>query len=129
MGGAGDLLEVADDRPLRRLVVVRRDDEDRVDAELRRLLRQVGGVAGVVRAGTGDHRRAVADLVHGRPEEIELLGVAQRRRLAGRPADDEPVGAVLDEEGRELAEPVEVDRAVRTERRHHRGDHGAEHVE
>jgi hypothetical protein len=126
--GPGDLLEVADDRPLGRLVVVRRHDEDRVDAELCRLLRQCCGVPRVVRAGTGDHLGATADLVHGYPEEIELLGVAQRRRLAGRPANDEPVRAVLDEERRELAEPVEVDCAVGTERRHHRGDHGAEHL-
>ena len=54
VGGAGDLLEVADDRPLRRLVVVRGHDEDPVDAELRRLFRQGRGVSGVVRAGTRD---------------------------------------------------------------------------
>ena len=58
-------------------------------------------------------RRAVADRFDRRPEEVELLLVGQRRRLAGRAADDEPVGAVVDEERRELAEALEVDRAVR----------------
>ena len=120
---------MADDRPLRRLVVVRRHNEDAVDAELRRLAREVDGVARVVRACAGDHGRAVADRLDSRAEELELLLVAQRRRLAGRAADDEPVGAVLDEKARELTEPLEVDGPVHAERRHHRGDHGAEHVD
>ena len=81
----------------------------------------------VVGARSGDDRRAAADRVHGRAEEVELLAVAERRRLAGRPADDDPVGAVLDEEGRKLAESLEVDCAVRPERRDHRGDDGTEH--
>ena len=45
-------------------------------------------------------------------EELELLVVGERRRLAGRAADDDPVGAVLDEELRELEEAVEVDASV-----------------
>jgi hypothetical protein len=122
-----DLLHVADDGPLRRLVVVRRDDEDPVDAEPRRLAREVHGMGGVVGAGAGDHRRAVADRLDGRPEEIELLVVGQRRRLAGRAADDETVGAVVDEERRQLAEPLDVDRPVRAEGRDCRGDDGTEH--
>ena len=50
----------------------------------------------------------------------------QRRRLARRAADDEPVRAVVDEERRELAETVEVDAAVRAERRRDRGEDFAE---
>jgi hypothetical protein len=38
VGVRGDLLNMADDRALRRLAVVRGDDEERVDAELVRLL-------------------------------------------------------------------------------------------
>ena len=82
----------------------------------------------VVGARAGDHRRAAADFVHGDAEEVELLAVAQGRRLAGRAADDDPVGAILDEERRKLAESLEVDCAVRPEGRDHRGDDGAEHV-
>ena len=121
--GGRDLLEVAHDRALRRLVVVRRHDENPVDAELCRLARQVDRVARVVRAGAGDDARALAHRFDRRPEEIELLLVGQRRGLAGRAADDEAVGAVVDEKRRELAEALEVDRAVLLERRHHRRDH------
>ena len=113
VGSGRDRLEVLDDRPLRRLVVVRRHDEDAVHAERRRLLREMDGMRGVVRAGAGDDGRALADgLARGREEE-ELLLVAQRRRLAGRAADDDAVRAIVDEIRREVAEAVDVDRAVR----------------
>ena len=81
----------------------------------------------VVRAGAGDHARAAANCFHGRAEEVELLVVAQRRRLSRRPADDDPVGAVVHKERREFAEALEVDGAVRPEWRHGSGDDGAEH--
>ena len=70
VGGGRDLLEVADDRALRRLVVVRRDDEDPVDAELGRLFRQVDGVACVVGAGAGDDGGALPDRLDRCPEEV-----------------------------------------------------------
>src|SRR5581483_4695176 len=123
VGARGDLLEMADDRALRRLRVVRRDDEEAVDAELLRTLRQLRRVARVVRPGPGDDRRAVADGVTRRGEELQLLVVRERRALARRAGDDEAVGAVVDEELRELAELLEVDGAVRTERRHDRRQH------
>ena len=82
---------------------------------------------GVVRAGPGDDRRAAAEGFDRGLPELELLAVAQRRRLARRAADDDPVGAVLDEELRQLAEAVEVDASVGTERGHDRGEDLAEH--
>ncbi len=78
------------------------------------------GVRRVIRAGAGDDGRAVADRIACGGKEEELLLVAQRRGLARRATDDEAVGAVVDEEGRELAEAIDVDRSVRRERRHHR---------
>ena len=61
VGGSRDRLEVRDDPALRRLVVVRRHDEEAVDAERVRLLGEVHGVGGRVRARAGDDRRAPAD--------------------------------------------------------------------
>ena len=90
----GDRLEVPDDPAQRRLVVVRRHDEEAVDAELVRPLGQVDRVRGRVRAGAGDDGRAVADLVDGGLVQLEALVVRERRRLARRPGDDEPVRAV-----------------------------------
>ena len=59
VGRRGDRLEVLDDPARRRLVVVRRDDEEAVDAELVRALGQVDRVRGRVRARAGDDGRAV----------------------------------------------------------------------
>ena len=127
VGVRGDLLNVAHDRALRRLVVVRGDDEERVDAELVRLLRELRGVVRVIRARAGDDGCAAADSLHGGGEELELLVIRERRALPCRAGDDDAVGAVVDEIDRKLAELVEVDRAVGAERRHDRGQDFAEH--
>src|SRR5439155_8548381 len=77
--------------------------------------------------GAGDHGCSVADGVDRDPEELELLVVREGWALAGRARDDKAVGAVVRELVREPGEAVEVDRAVRTERRHDRGQDLAEH--
>src|SRR5581483_9626251 len=74
-----------------------------------------------------DDGGAVADGVEGGGEELELLLVRQRRRLAGRAEDDDAVAAVLDQVPRQLAEPPVVDGAVRLERRDDRRQDLAEH--
>ncbi len=124
----GDRLDVLDDPARRRLVVVRRHDEEAVDAELVRLLRQVDGVARVIGPGSGDDGRPVADGVQCGLVEREALVVGECRRLAGRPRDDEPVGAVVDEVGRQLAELRDADGAVGVERRHAGGQDLAQHA-
>ena len=82
VGGLGDRLEVRDDPALRRLVVVRRDDEQRVDAERGGLLGEMDRVRGRVGAGAGDDGGAVADRFDRGAEEVEPLGVGQGRALA-----------------------------------------------
>jgi hypothetical protein len=118
---------VGDDPARRRLVVVRRDDEEAVDSELVGRLRQVDGVLGRVRAGARDDGRAVADGVDRRLPELEALAVGERRRLAGRPRDGEAVRAVLDEIRAERPEALEVELARRVERRDDGGQDLAEH--
>ena len=125
---AGDLLEVRDDPALRRLGVVRRDDEERVGAELVRPLGEVDGVRRRVGAGARDDRGRVADRLDRRADELEPLLVGQRRALAGRAGDDDSVRAVLDEVAREFLERVEVDRPVLAERRHDRRQDVSEHA-
>ncbi len=71
----GDLLNVPDDRALRRLVVVRGDDEVGIDAELICTLGELRGATGVVRARAGHDACAAADGIHGSCEELELLVV------------------------------------------------------
>ena len=118
---------MADDRALRRLVVVRRDREDGVHAEIVRLTGQLDRVRGVVRPGVGDDAGPVADRLHGGGEELELLLVGEGRSLPRRAGYDEAVGAVLDEVDGEAPEAVHVDRPVLVERGDDRGQDFAEH--
>ena len=97
VGRPGDLLVVAAQAAPVGLVVVRGDREDRVGAQRGRALGHVAGVARVVGAGAGDDRRALGALAGGELDEPQVLLVGERRRLAGRPADDEAVGAVARE--------------------------------
>ena len=77
VGRRRDRLEVRHDPALRRLRVVRRHDQEGVDAELVRLLGQVDRVARVVGAGAGDDGRPVAHLVERRGVELEALLVGE----------------------------------------------------
>ena len=123
-----DRAEVLHDSALGRLVVVGRDDEEPVDSGPVGLLGEMHRVGGGVRAGAGDHGRPPADLVDGRLPQLDLLLVRERRRLAGGGADDDPVGAVVDQLGAELAEPLDVDSPVRVERRDDGGQDLSEQV-
>jgi hypothetical protein len=128
VGGSRHRLEVGHDPPLGRLVVVRRDDEDAVDAERVRLRGQVRRVRRVVGPGAGDHGRTLADLVERRLEQRQALRVRERRRLARRAGHDETVRSLVDEMARERAECPQVDRPLRRERRGDRGQHLAQHA-
>jgi hypothetical protein len=122
-----DRLEVLDDSPLRRLVVVRRHDQEAVDADLVRRAGQVDRMRSRVRARSGDHRRTATERVDRDAEELESLVVGEGRALPGGPRDDDPVGAVLDEVLRKFAEAFVVDRAVVLEWRDDRSQNLAQH--
>ena len=122
-----DRLEVLDNAARRRLRVVRRDDEEAVDADLVSLLREVHRLGGRVRTGAGDHGRPFSDGADGDAEELEPLVLRERRRLARRARDDETIRAVVDEMVRKRCKAVEVHRAVLAERRDDGGQDLAEH--
>ena len=84
VGGVGDGGEVRDQPGLRRLVVVRRDDQQAVRARLCGRLGQLDGVRGVVGADAGDDAGPVADRLEHGPEQ---LGPSRRRVVVG----DSPV--------------------------------------
>jgi hypothetical protein len=69
----------------------------------------------------GNHDRTVADRLERGGDQPGALLLRERRRLTGRAVDDDPVGAVVDEELAELAVAVVIDRPVRVEGRHGRG--------
>ena len=117
----GDGLEVLDDPACRGLVVVGRDDEEAVDADVVRLARQMDGVRRRIRSRACDQGGTAVERVHRDAEELEPFVVGQRRALPRRPGHDEAVGAVLHEVLGELAEPLVVDRSVRLEGRDDRG--------
>jgi hypothetical protein len=118
---------VRHDAPLRRLVVVRRHDEEAVDAELVRLLRQVDRVRRRVGSGACDDGATARSDVDCGPIERHALGVGKGRRLTGCPGDDDAVGAVVEQEAAQRAEGLDVDRAVLAKRRHDRGQNLAQH--
>ena len=109
--GGGDGAEVGLEAGLRRTVVVRRHDEQAVDAGGGRPLAELAGVAGVVAAGAGDERH-VDGGAHRRPE-VDLLVVRERGRLAGGAGQHEPVAAVVDEPAGQAHGAVEVERRRR----------------
>ena len=126
VGRVGDGREVCGQPPLRRLVVVRRDDQQPVRADARRGLGEVEGFRRRVRADAGDHLAVPADRLGDRAEQIDLLGVREGRRLAGGSSRDDRVRSVRDEPARELLRPVEIEPVIVTERGDHRGDEGSE---
>ena len=88
---------------LRRLVVVRRDQQAGIRAGILRELRQLDRFARRVRAGAGDDRDALGGALHHSAHDVDVLFDAQRRRFAGRADRDDAVGAVVD---------VELDQAI-----------------
>jgi hypothetical protein len=69
-------------------------------------------VARVVRAAAGDDRGLAAELGDGDRDQAPVLVVGERRRLAGRAADDDAVRAVRDEVPEERGERLLVDAAA-----------------
>jgi hypothetical protein len=126
LGGVGDVLEMGHEAALRRLVVVRRDDDDPVGAGLLGGLGQLEGLGGRIRPGAADQLALAPDRVTDRAEQVGLLLVGKGRRLAGRAHDEDRVGAVVREPGSELLRAVEVDTVIGPERRDHRGDDRSE---
>jgi hypothetical protein len=86
----------------------------------------VDGVARVVRARARDHRAAGGLVLHRQLDDPQVLLVAQRRRLAGRPGDDDPVRARRADVLLDGHERVLVDAAVGVERGDDRGEDGTE---
>ncbi len=85
-----DRLEVLVEALLGRLVVVRRDDQHRVGARLLRVTGEVDRLAGVVRAGAGDHRHPALrpSRCRSRPPACARRGSASGSRRWCRPAPD-----------------------------------------
>ena len=127
VGGAGDLLVVADDPAAAGPVVVGVDRQQRVGAELGRALGQVDRVARVVGPDAGDDRAAVAHLL-ARP------GAIMPRCSSSVSVDASPVVPQTTRPSepwstRWLHQPdgcVLVDASVGVERRHHRRQDRAE---
>jgi hypothetical protein len=122
--GVGDEPEVGEHAGLGGLVVIRRDDHDRVGAGLLAGLVELHRVGGLVGAAAGDDLRpagrdGLADL-----DELELLRVGERAGLAGGGGDDDAVGAGVDDVVDVLLDSWPVHLAVGGER----GDQGDQHL-
>src|SRR6478735_8992670 len=123
LGHRGEVVTQAD---LAGLVVVGADEQHAVDADLLGLAGQLHRVGGGIGADPRDDARAVTDRVLHGAEDLTVLGHRRGGALPGRPADDDPVVAVVDEMRRDPSGPLEVDAAVLVERGGHRGEEAAE---
>jgi hypothetical protein len=95
-------------------------------------LRQMDAVCCVVGARTGDDPGTVADRLEHRAQQRDLLVVGGGRRLSRGARQHQAIAAGVDEVGGEPGRCIGVQRPVRLERSHHRGQHGAQsggHVE
>src|SRR6185437_6657359 len=81
--GVVDGLEMLIEALLRRLVVVGRHHQHRVGAGLLGVAGEFDGLHRVVGARAGDDRHAPARLIDADVDDVAVLGVAQRRALAG----------------------------------------------
>jgi hypothetical protein len=117
---------VVQDAGLPGLVVVGRDQKQRVGAELLGLLGQLDAVGRRVAADAGDHGRLVTDGVLDDTQDVAHLGHAAGRALPRRAAHHDAVMAVLEEVVGDRRRAVQVDGAVVGERRRHRREHPPE---
>ena len=100
--------------------------QQRVRTDLGGALGEVDRVAGVVRSDAGDDRALAPHLLDGEADHPEVLFVVERRRLAGRAADHQPVRAVLDQVVHQRDGGILVDVPVGVERGDHRSQDRAE---
>jgi hypothetical protein len=122
---------VAVEHSLIRAVVVRSDDKGGIRAQAGGPSRRADRGDGVVRAGAGDDRHPSAggmfrDGFDGGGDDAVALLDRECRRLAGRPARNEAVDSGEDLPAHEPAQRPVVERAVRREGRHQRGQRAAE---
>ena len=113
IGRVCDRREVLDESLRSRLVVVGRDEQKRVGADLTGVPRESDRVIGVVRARARDDRDASGDPLDTVADALAVLLVGERRRLAGRSADDDGVGRIRDLALDHLAELLIVYLVVR----------------
>ena len=110
----------------------RRQDEHGIGAAGHDLLRQPGGLARRRGAGADDDRDVGRDHLAHDLDQADALGAVERRRLAGRAADDDRPHAGGGELAGEGRRAVEVDLAVVVEQRHegdaHTGEDGNGHA-
>ncbi len=88
--------EVSDETRLARLVVIAGDGENGVGAGRLGEARKLDRLGRRVRPGAGDDRDAPRRRFDAQIDEATVLGVAQRRRLAGGAAGNEAVRPGLD---------------------------------
>ncbi|MCY1238009.1 hypothetical protein D9M72_507270 [compost metagenome] len=121
-----DRTEMLIDAFLCRLVVVGRNDQQRIGAGRLRVTAKVDRLFGAVRASSGDDRNAPFCNVHGHFDQPLVFGMRKGRALAGRPAGHYAVAAFRDLPLYQRPEGLFVDHAVekwRDERRNRSFEH------
>ena len=97
IGAAGDGFVMPEQPVLRTFVVVGRHDQQRVGARVGRVARERDAAVGRVAACARDDRHASAHLPHGEGDRLPPLVFGEGGGFARRAADDDGVGAAVDE--------------------------------
>ena len=120
-GGIRDGLVHLDEALLGGLVVVRRDHQAPVRADLAAVPGQLHGVVGLVRTGARDDRHPAGHMVHRELQHGPVLRIGQRGALTAGARNDQGVDALFDLPVDEPSERLVVDgQGVRI----HGGDNG-----
>ena len=109
--GVRDGGEHGDEAVLGGLVVIGRDHQQAVCADLTGVAGQVHGVRRVVGAGAGDDGHPARRPLHGEANGLPVLFVCERGALAGGPGDDQCVDPLSDLPVDKAAEGVVIDAA------------------
>ena len=126
--GGGDGLVVLVEAFLRGLVVVRRDGEDAVDAQVLQFAGELDDFGGVVAAGAGEHGDLALGLFERDLDHAQMFVARERGALAGGAAGHQEVDACRDLAPHQPAQRGFIQRQIGPERSHQRGAASCEHV-
>ena len=111
---------------LRRLVVVRHDAHEAVNAKFGNIVREADRVSRAVVADVGDDRDTAIDRSYYGLEQLDLVRIEHRGRFARGAVDDQRVGAALYQTVSKLLSTIEIEIEIVLHGRDHGRDHAAE---
>ena len=113
---------------LRRLVVIRHDGQDGIGTNLFGVFRQFDGFRGRIGTRAGNDRDTLGGLFDHDLDQLVVFLHIDRRRLAGRPDDDDRIGSFLDVVVDQPTHAGQIQTAVLVHRRDDRNKGSRNHI-